>query len=35
MVRDDPCRLVRQVKEMPSLELVTNDRKTPATSCGR
>ena len=31
----DPCRLVRQVKKIPLLELVTKNRKTPATSRGR
>jgi|GEM_PF-5125861 len=35
IVRDDPCRLARPVKKIPSLELVNNNRKTPATSCGR
>jgi hypothetical protein len=25
MIRDDPCRLVRQVKQIPLLELITND----------
>jgi len=34
-VRADPCRLVRQVKKIPSLELTQNGRKTPATLCGR
>ena len=32
---NDPCRLVRQVKEIPWLDTDRNARQTPTTSCGR
>jgi hypothetical protein len=35
LVRDDPCRLVRQVKKIPLLETAANNRKTPASLSGR